>query len=1377
MTYFASRTCQAINETGSQNRSELSSRPIEEFREEAAYVLLGAPGAGKTTVFEEEAKQAGGCYVSAGDFITFSDRPEWRDTTLFIDGLDERRMGAPDGTAPLDSIRNKLNELGRPRFRLSCRVADWYGANDRNRLEKVSENGKVKVLLLSPLSDDNIRGILEARSDVTDAKQFILSARKRGIGELLTNPLTLELLAQEAANGEWPDSQTKIFDMACRRILLEEHNKEHQIADHNATDYTDSSALMDAAGKLCAIQLLTGNTGWTSSPGSINERGYIPVKQIPGSNRHPYIRVLDSKLFEGSAENRVAPFHRHIAEFLAAKYLAGLINEGLPVGRVISLMSGEGGIIVSELRGLAAWLAAHSKNCRMELIKRDPLGTVLYGDVRKFTSDEKSRLLECLEQEADKNPWFMGQLQSAHRMGDIATPDMENVFREHLDGPDRNDARQTYVYLLLLSLRRGQLLPGTTDILIKIVRDGKWKQGIRDQAVTTLLRYRRNDEAVTVQLEGLLADIYSGLISDPDDQLLGALLAELYPDRLSPADVLRYLREPKNGSYFGQYFRFWRSIVLDTSTNDQIAQILDAFVEQSDRLHDEFQSHKRPNFFLRGVPLHLLHRFLETSRDEIDTNRLFNWLGAATWNDTLGYGDSDKEGMYVRNWIKSRPDLYKSLFAMGTDYCNRSTESSDSSAFRLCTSKFNRRFFKAEPPADFGYWCLEQANKAAEHRVADYYIRRVAGFIHRRDSDEGLSPEIVEKRIAGNSSLVNTFKESLDELTQIQAEDKKFDDSRESEKELRRRDWQDNLRPHRADLLDNRCAPEVLNELAHVYFGAYMDVKGNNPKERLQDLLGDDEELIRAALYGIRGSVSRHDLPTEHEIIDLAVGNRTHFLSYPFMAGLEVMALVTPNHEISLNEQQLRLALAIHYTVPIWSYTGNQVEEMTPVWLSSVLKSRPETVAEIVIACAGARLRNGDDNVSCVYELACSDDYNEVARLAVFPLLKKFPVRCAERQLPDLNYLITAASRFRDDRAFVSLIERKLEQKSMNVAQRIYWLYAGLLVSPDRFNERLRNYVSENQRRLRHLAEALVKSKYPTDKLNSEALQLLIQSIGPLYRPYFRGADDALVEDGRFLSSGFDSGRQIESLINQLASIPSKDASESLEHLSSIEELVPWQPYFNDARYRQNITRREAEFQYCDTEQVLQFLDNKEPANAADLAALTCDHLRDISNDIRNGNTSDWRQYWNVDSYSRPEKTRPEDTCRDTLLSDLKIRLNPLDIDAQPEGRYADDKRSDIRIYSAGFNIPVEIKKSCHNDLWISIKTQLIAKYTRDPGAKGYGIYLVFWFGDTEDCRPKSIDRHRPENADELEELLLETLSEEEKLRISICVVDVSKPP
>ena len=117
-----------------------------------------------------------------------------------------------------------------------------------------------------------------------------------------------------------------------------------------------------------------------------------------------------------------------------------------------------------------------------------------------------------------------------------------------------------------------------------------------------------------------------------------------------------------------------------------------------------------------------------------------------------------------------------------------------------------------------------------------------------------------------------------------------------------------------------------------------------------------------------------------------------------------------------------------------------------------------------------------------------------------------------------------------------------------------------------------------------------------------------------------------------------------------------------------------------------------------------------------------------------------------------------------------------LDIDAQAEAHYADGKRSDIRVSFGGFNVPVEIKKSCSRDLWSAIETQLIAKYTRDPGANGHGIYLVFWFGRTERCRPTPGEGTPPKSAVDLEERLRDPLSAGERRKISICVIDVSEP-
>jgi len=142
---YVPRTCkEALENTEAQ---PAPSYPLTDHREVSAYVLLGAPGIGKTTSFKKEAEALpNAIYVTARDFINLEDYEKWQNKTLFIDGLDEVRAGASDPREPFDLIRKNLKNFEYPKFRLSCREADWFGAGDRENLSAVSSDGQVKVL-------------------------------------------------------------------------------------------------------------------------------------------------------------------------------------------------------------------------------------------------------------------------------------------------------------------------------------------------------------------------------------------------------------------------------------------------------------------------------------------------------------------------------------------------------------------------------------------------------------------------------------------------------------------------------------------------------------------------------------------------------------------------------------------------------------------------------------------------------------------------------------------------------------------------------------------------------------------------------------------------------------------------------------------------------------------------------------------------------------------------------------------------------------------------------------------------------------------------------------------------------------------------------
>ena len=149
MNGTVTRICTELKADGQPSASDALPKTLAEYREVHAYVLLGDPGSGKTTAFRAESGALGdeALFITARDFRVRAAAPhELSGKTLFIDGLDEVRAGQSDARTPFDEIRRLLIQLGRPRFRISCREADWLGENDRQGLSHVAPDSSLAVL-------------------------------------------------------------------------------------------------------------------------------------------------------------------------------------------------------------------------------------------------------------------------------------------------------------------------------------------------------------------------------------------------------------------------------------------------------------------------------------------------------------------------------------------------------------------------------------------------------------------------------------------------------------------------------------------------------------------------------------------------------------------------------------------------------------------------------------------------------------------------------------------------------------------------------------------------------------------------------------------------------------------------------------------------------------------------------------------------------------------------------------------------------------------------------------------------------------------------------------------------------------------------------
>ena len=431
---------------------------------------------------------------------------------LFLDGLDESRAGAQDGRTPLNDIRRKLDRLGCPPFRLSCRWADWMAATDKEALKDVSTDSTVTVMRLEPLSEQNIKDILTKNHRVEDADGFVEAARNRGVHGLLSNPQNLDLLAKSVSQGKWPDSRKETFDQACR-MLVREPNGEHLAANPSSAD---ASLLIEAAGRLCAAQLISGAAGFTL-PDRAEPNGDFPAfTEVYGGVRNDTARnVLGTRLFVGVFEGRLSPAHRQIAEFLAANYVSGLLDKGLPLSRILALITGFDGELVPSFLNFGSWLAVHNKRSRKKLGQLDPSGLIYAGDRRTYTADEKRDIVRNLRRESHWNPWCTRSLSKTRGIGGIVSPELEGTFREILTDGERCREHQSYVMLLMQMLSDGEPLPALSDVIERIVRDCTWNMGVRCAALDVLVSYHAKGRIGSEGLKSMVADIDNSSLYRP----------------------------------------------------------------------------------------------------------------------------------------------------------------------------------------------------------------------------------------------------------------------------------------------------------------------------------------------------------------------------------------------------------------------------------------------------------------------------------------------------------------------------------------------------------------------------------------------------------------------------------------------------------------------------------------------------------------------------------------------------------------------------------------------------------------------------------------------------------------------------------------------
>jgi hypothetical protein len=1381
---------------------------LESFRDAPAWVLLGEPGAGKSTAFKAEAEATGGTYLSIADFVVDDDLDDdWRGKILFLDGLDEVRAGGDT----LRKVRNKLKKLGKPAFRLSCRAADWYGATDQEVIEAAATDGKIAVLLLQPLGDGDVLDILRENHSIANPKNFVKEAQKRGIDGLLNNPQTLEFLAKKV---QWSSTKKDIYELACK-ILVDENNVYYQVKQ--ISEPVDVESRLDAAGQLCNGLLDPKIKGISRLLSNAQEdfpyfRDFSPLAPAVAS------QVLSSALFCPVNEKHLKPVNPSIAAFLVARCWGQKIDQqGLPLKRALSSLFGDDKRAVEKRRGLYAWLAVECKRTRKRLIRDDPFTVLMYGDVSPMSIADKRMILQGLKQEPERSTDyrklypFSWRTQFAYPFGALSAeeliPDFIDALKELISDfkgliPDRSDAltepskaAQSFADCVLdiliegKSLLEGKELSELRHIIKKVILNTKRSDTVRGYAALAWL----NLHATPIAVRGLLGNITKDKKADQRGDLAAILLDHLYPSRISLKILLGYARDARCAN------TFWENEFLTKAPPEHLPALLDQLVQRT------------ISAFPSVTISRLLQRTIELHGEQTTDEKLFAWL----WVGVEQGNNEEREG--IASWLEAHPDRYKALLALCYQDCKRSAEiygRNQSSKQRRSIFDQNsenlaepiswlngckRPLYEAAVPEDLGLWHLKQISQTDDEKLAKNHLACAFELLNQRGG-KYLTLEVLEAwgiEYPERQSWLDTL--LFCEIPESRKEQVARDHAVREERADVKRDDSLYLNQNKAEIHSGQFGEMFDLALIWKGEGKYRNLVGKTPAERFNDLCDNGDEILEVAEMGFRACVVRTDLPTVDEIIALHTQQQGHWAQMPCLIGMDLRWQDNPSATHALQDDVLCKMIAFELI-----FNARNI----PAWFSKLVKDEPALVADVLKPYAIAILNSEQDGDYDICFLA-DKSYREVAPLVVPTLLERFPL-CVRansglslwksQHLQNLQSLLVAARRY-DMPELPAIVKKKATRiEDMDDDQKIYWLAAAMLLDPVHHQAALWEYVGADSARISNLYQC-VNGQIDLTHLPADVLERLIELFLPdaelghpsgafgTNEPIRRGnyvcqlivarlgglgTDQAVQKLKELLPPRhFQSQAVLDQLIfARLSGLNTDQKEQELEKLLKLPDFSQLKPRLQNELNQVERIQREREFKPRSPEEVAQILANKAPASSADLAALALDYLDGIAQKIRYENDDYFRHFWTTDK-TTDKQHQNENTCRDLLLTRLREAFNSLNVDCQPEADYANDKRADIRLsYQNQFEVPIEVKGEWHPQLWKAAQSQLVQQYSIAPNANGYGIYLVLWFGGKG--MPNANDgRKKPTSPEELKTRLEAQLNRE---RIFIRVLDVTYP-
>ncbi|MGC2658293.1 MAG: hypothetical protein WA324_10095 [Bryobacteraceae bacterium] len=533
---------------------------LREFLHCQGIVLLGDPGAGKSHCFEEMAKCEQAQLYTVRQFVACNGDIQGK--TVYLDGLDEYRpRQSGGGSNPEIQFVQILHTIGKPRFRLSCRFADWLGPSDLELFKAYGSD--VVVLGLEPLNRDEALEILAAKGTVAP-QDFLKEAANRHMEWIVSNPQNLLMLVDVVAKSGWPKTKLDLYEQWNKMQLTERK----EILRNSSLGHFSAETLLDAAGAICAALLISDVNGIRRTGDPTDD---APTYQsVPHANIDATLTALTRAAFVSPHPEIATYTHRTIAEYLGARWLGRQVANGLPLSRVQALL-GVDSYPSSSLRGLHAWLPIFLPGEAGAVISHDPIGVLTYGDAASLKPSLKISLIKSLRAAASENVWVLNRALPNYGLAAISGPETAKELLAILKSPGETQALK---HLALRAIAAGEPLTVYRPLLEGILGDLGASSLNRELAFKSLLNYGSEGESAA-------AHLYQTAISREVEaiRLRASMVAGLYGRPFGPTDVIKILSDTdaQSNKHFGGDLWPFSHVLIGTR---HLFEILDGYEEQ-----------------------------------------------------------------------------------------------------------------------------------------------------------------------------------------------------------------------------------------------------------------------------------------------------------------------------------------------------------------------------------------------------------------------------------------------------------------------------------------------------------------------------------------------------------------------------------------------------------------------------------------------------------------------------------------------------------------------------------------------------------------------------------------------------------------------------